>query len=131
MDTILAITYSFLLSFMPLHNVSLEKYGNSYKNATHVKFEFGLDFKDTIRIYGGEETYQVPYPDIFNCYPYRQTYQLGIEFHKEFNDSFNVKFGVNHSCTHPVNCWYTVLCNTNEGVSAEIYIDISGKVKVF
>ena len=131
MDSILAITYSFLLSFMPYHTLSLDMVqGEYYKNSTHVQFELGLDVKDMFRFYGGEETYQLPYPTIFSNYPYTQTYWIGAEFHKEFNDGFNLKFGVNHKCKHPLNCWNEQLSNSNEAYT-EIYIDISGKIKVF
>ena len=110
-----------------MHDISAKE-DETYKNATHVQFELGLDFKDLIRVYGGEETYQIPH-DMFNYVPYRQSYWIGLEIHKEFNDSFEIKGGITHKCTHPVNCWNKMLSTSNEA-STELYISIKGKLDV-
>ena len=134
MNTILAITYSFFLSYMPVHDIttSTSKFPTGlekFKNTTHVEFTLGIDVFDIVHIYCGEETYQKPIT-FFDYCPYRQSYLIGIEGHKEFNDSFKIKGGIRHKGVHPVNCWGKQLSTSNEA-STEIYIDISGKFNLF
>ena len=130
MNTILAITYSFFLSYIPVHSVSLGTNKEVYENSTHVEFSLGVDVFDIVHVYCGEETYQVPCDSIFDFYPYRQSYLIGIEGHKKFNDSFKIKGGIKHKCTHPLNCWNKQYSNLNES-KTEIYIDVSGKLNIF
>ena len=129
MNTILAITYSFFLSYMPIHSIGFNENSESYKNSTHVEFTLGADIFDIVHVYCGEETYQIPQNPFEYC-PYRQSYLIGIEGHKEFNDSFKIKGGVRHKCIHPIECWNKQYSKSDEAFT-EIYIDISGKFKVF
>ena len=130
MNTILAITYSFFLSYIPVHDITSLVKDEKYKNSTHVEFSLGIDIFDVLHVYCGEETYQIPSSPILNFQPYRQSYLIGIEGHKEFNDSFKIKGGVKHKCTHPINCWGSQLSKSDES-NTEIYIDVSGKLKIF
>ena len=130
MNTILAITYSFFLSFVPAYSLQGNKYVELYENSTHVNIEVGLDVCDIFHIYCGEETYQIASDTILNNVPYRQSYLIGAECHKKFNDMFNVKCGIMHKCTHPVNCWNAQQSNFNEA-STEIYINVGGKFTIF
>lgn len=131
MNTILAITYSFFLSYMPMHDIgfNIEK-SERFRNSTHVEFMIGADIFDMVHIYGGEETYQQPHNNFFNWQPYRQSYIIGAEWHKEFEDTLKIKSGVRHKCTHPINCWNKQLSKSNESFT-EIYIDVSGKLNIF
>ena len=129
MNTFLAITYSFFLSYMPIHDIGFNNSSENFKNPTHIEFSIGADIFDIIHIYGGEETYQIPYT-IFDWQPYRQSYLIGIEGHKEFNDSLKIKGGIRHKCTHPTNCWNKQLSKSDEAFT-EIYIDVSGKLNIF
>ena len=129
MNSILAITYAFFLSYVPLHNIGFNECDiETYKNATHVEFSLGLDIKNVFHIYCGEETYQIP-ATFFSYCPYRQSYLIGAEVHYEFNDEFKIKSGIKHKCTHPLNCWDNQFSKNNEA-NTEIYINISGKLDI-
>lgn len=136
MNTFLAITYSFFLSWVPMQtlgasNPVLDKsISEHYFNATHVEFQLGLDLFNAVHLYTGEGTYQVPDHSFWNWEPYRQIYWLGIEYYHEFNDSLNLKAGVNHRCSHPVSCWSTPLSVMNDSAT-EVYIEVSGKLPLF
>lgn len=130
MNTILAITYTFLLSFCPLDNYGLGDGRDNHTNATHVQFELGLDIFDTVRVYTGEETFQVKANNLFNWSPYIQSYFIGAEYHKDFNEKFCLSAGVYHKCQHPISCWGEQESVFNS-VRTEIYVNASGKLDIF
>lgn len=86
--SILAITYSFILSWSPrvdvvspsdvalfnLNGVNL----NLYDNSTFASFQLGVDFIDHISLYCGESSNQAPANSLFNWQPYQQTYWVGV-----------------------------------------------------
>lgn len=128
-SSILALTYAFTLSFIPLHNVGtgVKESTEEYCNATYVNYELGLEALDMFALYTGESTRQVPNSSIASWKPYNQTYYLGAEVHKEFNEGLFVALGVKHLCSHPVNSWNKQLSSYNESYT-EIYISVSGKL---
>lgn len=128
MNTILAITYSFFLSYVPMYDIGFNKYSETYDNSTHVEFIIGMDVLDMLYFYSGEETYQIPCT-FFDWQPYRQSYLLGTELHKKF-DSFEIKGGIKHKCLHPINSWNNQISTSNESFT-EVYINISGKFNIF
>lgn len=130
MNTFLAITYSFLLSFCPQDEIGLGRVSINPKNATRVQYELGLDLFDCVRIYTGEETLQCPKGNIFNWYPYTNAYFLGLEYHHEFDEKLNLSAGVSHRCQHPVYTWGVQNSDFNSA-RTEIYINISGKLDIF
>lgn len=135
MDSIIAITYSFLLTFMPYHHIAIsENKVEKHQNPTHVEMQLGVDLFDFVHFYASEETYQVPVgnlkDDTFEFFPYRQSYYLGVELHKKFNDSFEITGGVGHKCMHPPLCWNQSMSISNEAYT-EIYVNVSGKIKAF
>ena len=128
MKDLLVIYYLFAFAFLPKQELT-SKQTEVYNNTTHIEFELSADVYNMIRVFGGEETYQLPEKNLsFN--PYRQAYWIGLEYHKEFNNSLSLRFGVQHKCTHPVNSWEKQLSKNNEDFT-EIYVSLSGRVKVF
>ena len=130
MNSFLAITYAFLLSYCPVDSYSTTLGIEEYKNATHVELELGLQILDCINVYAGEETYQVPCNNFFSWFPYTQSYWLGAEYTKSFSDKINLKAGIKHKCQHPVNCWGVQLSGYNRSVT-ELYVSMTGKIKLF
>lgn len=128
MKSWLVITYFFAFAFLPKQELTSAT-PEVYDNSTHVEFELSADVYNMIRIFGGEETYQMPEDDL-SFTPYRQAYWIGLEYHKEFKDSLSLRFGIQHKCTHPVNCWERQLSKNNEDFT-EIYVSLSGKVTIF
>lgn len=130
MNTFLAITYSFLLGFCPAEDIGMGNNIEYYDNATHVRFELGLDLFDMVRVYTGEETLQIAEPNIFRWMPYTQAYIIGAEYHKEFDEKLSLKAGVSHRCQHPMNAWGVQKSNFN-CARTEIYVKVSGKLDIF
>lgn len=130
MNTFLAITYSFLLSFCPYDSVGFSTASIRQENATRVEFELGLDLFGMVRLYTGEETMQVADPNIFDWFPYSQAYFIGAEYHHEFDEKLCLSAGVSHRCQHPISAWgkRKTLFNSTR---TEIYIKISGKLDIF
>lgn len=128
-NSILALTYAFTLSFVPLHHVGtgVKENTETYYNATYVNYELGLEALDMFAIYTGESTRQTPGRTIFTWQPYNQTYYLGAEVHKEFNQGLFVALGIKHLCSHPVNCWRNQPSGYNEAYT-EVYIGVNGKL---
>lgn len=128
-STILALTYAFTLSFVPLHHVGTGVKGSTehYYNATYANYELGLEALDMFAIYTGESTRQIPCETMFAWQPYNQTYYLGAEIHKEFNQGLFVALGVKHLCSHPIDCWTDQPSSHNESYT-EIYLGLSGKL---
>lgn len=128
-NSLLAITYSFTLGYLPSHDTTqLTGYKKHY-NGTEVQFELGADLLDHFLVYAGEQTYQTPDKSLFDWEPYQQTYYLGAEFHWEFEEKLNLKLGVKHSCTHPIDCWSKNNESRNEALT-ELYFGISGRIKL-
>lgn len=130
MNTILAITYTFLLSFCPYDNIGVGNNSTHHDNATHVQYELGADLFNTVRLFTGEETYQVPFSDFFSWTPYSQVYYVGVEYHHEFDEKLSVSAGATHTCQHPLNVWGTQKSDFNRG-KTEIYVKVSGKLDIF
>lgn len=129
MNTILAVTYAFMLGFMPCDWTGTPDNRIIHKNATHVKYEIGLDLFDCVHLYTGEDTKQTPVT-LFNWYPYTQKYYVGAEYHKTFNEAFTLKAGVRHECNHPVSCWGAQTDKYNDSAT-EFYIGFYGKVDIW
>ena len=130
MNGFLAITYAFMLSYCPYHNIGLNNIQENHKNPTHVSFQLGLDLFDCVHAYAGEETFQVMDGNILNWFPYSQSYWLGLEYHKSFSDTLNLKIGVSHKCQHPLCVWGKTKSNYDFCIT-ELYIGIEGKVDIF
>ena len=130
MNNFLAITYAFMLGFCPYDNVGTNETLESFKDATHVQFELGVDILDCVKLYTGEETLQVMDESLFNWKPYTQTYFLGAEFHKDFNEKLTLNAGIKHNCQHPCNSWGEQKSTFN-CARTEIYIGVSGKINIF
>lgn len=130
MNGFLAITYAFMLSCCPAHDMGVNKSWEHYENPTHASFQLGLDLFDCVEVYTGEETFQVMNNGILNWCPYSQSYWLGLEYHKSFSDSLNLKVGVSHKCQHPVDAWQEQRSNYNFDIT-ELYIGVEGKFNVF
>lgn len=130
MNTFLAITYSFLLSFCPYDEVGFGTTSIQQDNATRAEFELGLDLFNMVHLYTGEGTMQVADPNIFDWFPYTQTYYLGAEYHHEFDEKLCISAGVNHRCQHPLNAWGEQKSNFNSA-RTEIYVKVSGKLDIF
>ena len=127
MNTLLALTYSFLLATMPSDNVGLKGEREAHRNATQVTYELGLKIADTVHLYTGEETKQTMAEGIFNWLPYQQTYYLGAEYCHSFSQRFELKAGVKHECSHPANCW-DVQESTFDSAYTQWYIKLSGEI---
>lgn len=130
MNTVLAITYSFLLSFCPFDDVGFDNTFVQFKNATRVQYELGVDLFNCVHIYSGEETLQIAEPNIFRWVPYTQAYVIGAEYHKEFDEKLSLTAGFSHKCQHPMNAWGVQKCDFN-CARTEIYVKVSGKLDVF
>ena len=130
MNSILAVTYSFFLSFIPLHDISVGNAVEKYQNATKTELEIGLDLFDCVHFYAGEGTWQVPDRNIFNWQPYTQRYYLGVEYHKDINEKLQIKVGLMHSCQHAVESWQVKLSEFNEAYT-QLYVGFKGKVNLF
>lgn len=128
MKSLLTIYYLFTVAFLPRQELMTDKI-ERYDNTTHVEFELGVDVYNMVRVFAGEETFQMP-ESIVEYTPYRQAYWVGLEYHKEFNDKLNLEFGIQHKCTHPVNSWKEQLSKDNETFT-EVYLTLSGKIGVF
>lgn len=124
MNTFLAIFYSFSLGFAPMYY-----YGDiDAKNAITASAEFGLDFFEHCKVYGGFSSIQTPL-SIANYQPLNQKYTIGIEGHFDLNKRTNLKFGVKHECGHPVKAWDYKCSDFNESTTT-IYVGISGTVPI-
>ena len=130
MNNILAITYAFLLGFCPYDTVSTNGNIERFDNATHVQFELGVDVLNCIKLYAGEDTFQIPSGSLFNWYPYTQNYFLGAELHKDFGEKLNLSLGVKHNCQHACESW-GVQKSTFNCARTEIYLGVSGKIHIF
>lgn len=130
MNTFLAITYSFLLSFCPQDEMGIGDVSMTPNNPTRVQYELGLDLFDCVHIYTGEETLQVVDGTIFNWFPFTQSYFVGVEYHKTFGEKLSLSSGVSHRCQHPVSAWGEQKNNFNSS-RTEIYVKVSGKLDIF
>ena len=130
MNSLLAITYAFFISYCPYHAIGMGKNADYYRSPTHVEFELGATLFDCVNVYAGEETFQVSDGTILSWLPYSQSYWLGLEYEKSFNDVLIVNAGVKHKCQHPMNCADRQLSNYNSAVT-ELYIKLSGKIPLF
>lgn len=130
MNSFLAITYAFMLSYCPSHNVGLNNALECHKNPTHVSFELGLDIFDCVHAYAGEETFQVINDSILSWNPYSQSYWVGLEYHKSFSDALNINVGVSHKCQHPLNTWGGKISDYDFSIT-ELYIGVDGKLNIF
>ena len=95
-----------------------------------VQFELGVDILDCVKLYAGEETFQIMGGSLFNWLPYTQSYFVGAEFHKEFSEKLNLMAGVRHKCQHPCEAWNKQKSNFNS-TRTEIYVGVSGKINIF
>lgn len=130
MNNFLAITYAFMLAYCPCYNVGVEREKEVYKDSTHAVFQIGVELFNCVDLYAGEETYQVPYENVFKWLPFTQSYWLGVEWHKTFNEKLELYTGIKHKCQHSVNAWNLQLSNFNQAYT-ELYIGIKGKVDIF
>lgn len=130
MNNFLAITYAFMLGFCPYDEVGTNGNIEHFDNATHVQFELGVDILDRVKVYAGEETFQIVKSNIFDWFPYTQSYFVGAEFHKDFSEKLNLRAGVRHNCQHPCEAWGKQKSTFN-CARTEIYVGISGKVNIF
>ena len=130
MNSILAITYAFMLSYCPYHNVGLKNIEENHQAPTHVSFQVGLDLFDCVNLYAGEESFQVMNGTVLSWKPYSQSYWIGLEYHKSFSDALNLKVGVSHKCQHPVSSWREKISSYDFGIT-EIYIGVEGKFDIF
>lgn len=133
MNSFLALTYAFMLSYCPIHEVGLNDALECHQEPTHVSLELGLDLFDCVHVYTGEETFQVMYDGLFCWCPYSQSYWVGLEYHKDFSDALNLKVGVTHKCQHPLNAWSqkTEKISDYNFAITELYIGVEGKFDLF
>lgn len=125
MNTILALTYSFMLGFMPFDEFTSTRGTVDMYNATHVSYELGMDIFECVHLFTGEETWQTAESSINWC-PYRQKYFLGAEYHKEFNEALNLKIGIRHDCAHPIAPWNKSYISSDMSAT-EMYVKIEGR----
>ena len=130
MNGLLAITYAFMLSFCPYHNIDFGTESERHDNPTHASFQLGLELFDCIDVFAGEDTYQVANNNILSWTPYSQSYWVGAEYHKCITQSFNVKAGVMHKCQHPITSWQGSLSSYDFCVT-ELYVGVEGKFDIF
>lgn len=129
MNTILAVTYAFFLSYMPYDNFATTKGVQYITDPTHVGYELGLDIFDCVQLYTGEETWQIV--ESTTCWrPYRQSYYLGAEFHKKFSDSVELNVGIKHLCSHPVTSWERTQ-DIDEQAYTKMYIGVKGRFDIW
>ena len=119
-----------MLSFCPYDAVGFNETFECFDNATHVQFELGVDILDRVKLYAGEETFQVKDGNITNWFPYSQSYWLGAEYHKDFDEKLTLKAGVRHNCQHPCEAWGEQKSTFNSA-RTELYVGFSGKVNIF
>lgn len=129
MNTLLALTYCFMLACTPYENIGLGETQESYEKATHVQYELGLDIAEHFHLYTGEETKQVPVGSLFNWRPYTQAYYVGAEAHYDFSEALKLKAGVVHRCEHPTASWGEKLSSYDRAYT-EFYLNVSGKIKL-
>lgn len=130
MNSFLAITYAFMLSYCPYHEVGLNNVIEHHQNPTHVSFQLGLDLFDCVHAYAGEETFQVMNDNVLSWFSYSQSYWVGLEYHKSFSDALNLKIGVSHKCQHPLVAWGYEKSDYNFAIT-ELYIGVEGKIDIF
>lgn len=130
MNSIIAITYAFMLGVCPLQAMGFGTNYEEFVDPTHASFEIGVDLYDCVKLYAGEETYQIKDGSLFNWLPYTQSYWVGASFHKEVSDSMKLSVGITHKCQHPVDAWGIQLSDYNYACT-EIYVGIDGKFEVF
>lgn len=130
MNNFLAITYAFMLGVCPNPSFGFSDRYEKYECPTHVEYQLGVELFNCVELYTGEETFQVEYENLFNWYPFTQSYWLGVEYHKEFDKKLTVTTGVVHKCQHPVNTWGVQLSDYNYA-KTELYVGVSGKFDVF
>lgn len=130
MNSLLAITYAFMLGFCPIDSVGTNGTVECFNDATHVQFELGVDIFDCVKLYAGEETLQTPCGSLFNWFPYTQSYFVSAEFHKDFSEKLNLSLGIRHNCQHPCEAWEEQKSTFN-CARTEIYLKFSGKVNIF
>ena len=130
MNNILAITYAFLLGFCPYDEVGVERNLECFDNTTHVQFELGVYIIDCVKFYAGEETLQTMADNLFDWFPYTQSYFVGMEYHKDFGEKLSLKAGVRHNCQHPCEAWGEQNSTFNSA-RTEIYLGVSGKINIF
>lgn len=130
MNSLLAITYAFILSCCPFYSTGMEGIKEEHIDSTRAYFQIGIELFDSLDLYAGEDTYQVQNGDITNWKPFTQSYWLGVEYHKTFCDELGIKAGLRHKCRHPVTIWEEQTSSLNSAVT-ELYIGIEGKVSIF
>ena len=130
MNSLLAITYAFMLSYCPVHAVGMNDVWERHQDPTHVSFQLGLDLFDCVNVYAGEDTFQVINDSVLSWRPYSQSYWVGLEYHKSFSDSLNLKVGVSHKCQHPLYTWRGKISDYNLAIT-ELYIGVEGKFDIF
>ena len=130
MNSLLAITYAFFISYCPYHIIGMDKNIEDYRSPTHAEFELGTTLFDCVNIFAGEETFQVCDNSVLSWSPYSQSYWFGVEYEKSFNDKLVVNAGVKHKCQHPVSCYNRQPSNYNNAIT-ELYIKLSGKIQLF
>jgi hypothetical protein len=130
MNSLLAITYAFMISCCPYHNIGYGEEVEEHTQPTHVVYQLGVDVCDCLEFYTGEETYQVQEGSLFTWLPYSQSYWLGVEYHKEFGDELELSAGIKHKCQHPTYC-----CGRQESkfdyACTELYVGVKGKFDIF
>ena len=130
MNSFLAITYAFMLSYCPYHSIGMNEVQEYYDSPTHATIEIGLDLFECVNVFAGEETFQVVHDSLLNWCPYSQSYWVGLEYHKSFSDALNLKVGVSHKCQHPLYAWSKKKSNYDFAIT-ELYIGVEGKFDIF
>lgn len=130
MNSLLAITYAFMLSYCPFYSTGMKGIEEKHIDPTGASFQIGIELLDSVDLYAGEDTYQVQNGDIISWKPFTQSYWLGIEYHKSFCDELGLKAGLRHKCVHPVTSWEEQTSTFNSAIT-ELYIGIEGKVNIF
>lgn len=130
MNSFLAITYAFMLSYCPYHNIGLNKVQEYHQDPTHASFQLGIDLFDCVNVYAGEDTFQVMNGNVLSWKPYSQSYWLGLEYHKSFSDALNLSVGVTHKCQHSLDAWGEKISGYDFAIT-ELYIGVEGKFDIF
>lgn len=130
MNSLLAITYAFMLSYCPYHEMAVGEMYERYDNPTHTSFQIGLELFDYVNLFAGEETYQKMKDSVYRWKPYSQSYWVGAEYYQEFGEEMKLTVGYKHLCQHPVESWGKQSSNYNFAYS-QLHIGIEGKLNVF
>lgn len=133
MKSILALVYLFNVSWLPFssYGMNTEKgyYTMNYENPTSVNFQLGLEVMDLVTVYGGEKTNQL-YMGQMSFDSFEQQYYCGIDVHYSFSEALNLSAGLYRQCTHPVQPWEKS-SGCFDTCSLDIYLQVSGKIKLF